>query len=109
MPYPNGFFDCAVAVSSLEFVHDLEAASREIKRVLRPGGSFLFVTPGSSPILDLGLKILTGNDAKKDFGKRREIVVPTMERHFRFERKMTAPALLGSVVRLYLGVRCTPR
>jgi hypothetical protein len=38
--------------------------------------------PGHSPVLDAGLKILTGNSASRDFGDRREQIVPTLHRHF---------------------------
>lgn len=106
IPYPDGFFDCAVAVSALEFVSDLDRVCAEIRRVLKPNGYFLFITPGTSPLLDFGLKLLTGNDAGKDFGNRREIVVPTAAKHFRLERTISAPPLIGAAIRLYLGVRC---
>jgi ubiquinone/menaquinone biosynthesis C-methylase UbiE len=108
IPYQDHYFDAAIAVSALEFVHDLEAVCREIKRVLKPGGHFVFVTPGTSPILDLGLKLLTGNDAKKDFGNRREIVLPVTRKHFAFEKTLTAPWLVGRVLPLYSAVRGRP-
>ncbi len=108
IPYQDHYFDAAIAVSALEFVHDLEAVCREIKRVLKSDGHFIFVTPGTSPILDFGLKLLTGNDAKKDFGNRREIVLPVMRKHFAFEKTLTAPWLVGSVLPLYSAVRATP-
>jgi ubiquinone/menaquinone biosynthesis C-methylase UbiE len=107
-PYSDHFFDAVLAVSALEFVNDLEAVCREVKRVLKPDGRFFFVTPGTSPILDMGLKLLTGNDAKKDFGNRREIVLPVTRRYFAFEWTLTAPPLLGSVLPLYTAVRCRP-
>lgn len=108
LPYQDDYFDAAIAVSALEFVHDLEEVCREIKRVLKPDGYFVFVTPGTSPVLDLGLKLLTGNDAKKDFGNRREIVLPATRKHFAFEKTLTAPWLLGSVLPLYSAVRARP-
>jgi ubiquinone/menaquinone biosynthesis C-methylase UbiE len=108
MPYPDNSFDAAIAVSALEFVHDLEAVYREVKRILKPDGRFFFVTPGTSPILDLGLRLLTGNDAKKDFGNRREIVLPVARKHFVFEKTLTAPMLVGSVLPLYSAVCCKP-
>jgi ubiquinone/menaquinone biosynthesis C-methylase UbiE len=108
LPYPDAFFDAVVAVSALEFVTDLEQACSEIRRVLRPNGHFFFVTPGTSPVLDFGLKLLTGNDAKKDFGNRREIVLPVTRRHFAFERTLTAPPVLGLAVPLYRAVKCKP-
>lgn len=106
IPYPDDYFDAAVAVSSLEFVSDLEAVCGEIQRVLKPSGRFIFVTPGTSKVLDLGLKLLTGNDAEKDFSGRRQIVIPTTRKYFQFRRTLTAPPLIGSLLRLYLAVEC---
>ena len=108
LPYADKFFDAVLAVSALEFVHDLEAVCREVNRVLKPDGRFIFVTPGTSPVLDLGLKLLTGNDAKKDFGNRREIVLPVTRKHFAFEETLTAPWLVGNVLPLYSAVRGRP-
>jgi ubiquinone/menaquinone biosynthesis C-methylase UbiE len=106
LPYPDNYFDAAVAVSSLEFVSDLEAACAEVQRVLKPGGRFIFVTPGTSKVLDLGLKLLTGNDAEKDFAGRRQIVIPTAKKYFHFKRTSTAPPIIGSIVKLYMAVEC---
>jgi len=108
IPYQDHYFDAVIAVSALEFVHDLEAVCREVKRVLKPDGRFIFVTPGTSPVLDLGLKLLTGNDAKKDFGNRREIVLPMTRKHFAFEKMLTAPWLVGTVLPIYSAVRARP-
>lgn len=108
LPYSDNFFDAVVAVSSLEFVHDLEAVSREVKRVLKPDGRFIFVTPGTAPVLDFGLKLLTGNDAKKDFGNRRQVVLPVMRKQFVFEKTLIAPWLVGNVLPLYSAVRGKP-
>jgi SAM-dependent methyltransferase len=108
MPYPADYFDAVVAVSALEFVEDMEQVCLEVKRVLRAEGRFFFVTPGSSPVLDLGLKLLTGNDAKKDFGGRREIVLPVTRRHFLFERALSSPPLIGRAAPLYRAVRARP-
>ncbi len=40
MSFPDSFFDAAVAISSLEFIEDIEKAARELARVLRPGVIF---------------------------------------------------------------------
>ena len=106
IPFADNFFDAVVAVSALEFVTDLETVCREIKRILKPEGCFFFVTPGTSKVLDFGLKLLTGNDAKKDFGNRRELVLPMTRRHFTFEQTLTGPPLLGALTPLYRAVRC---
>jgi ubiquinone/menaquinone biosynthesis C-methylase UbiE len=106
IPYPDEFFDAAVAVSSLEFVGDLDTACAEIRRVLKPKGRFIFVTPGSSKVLDFGLKLLTGHEAENDFRGRRQIVIPTTRRYFQFRRTLVAPPIIGNLLRLYSAVEC---
>src|SRR2546422_279428 len=96
MAFPDNFFDAVIAVSTLEFVNDQESACQELKRVLTPDGFLIVVTPGHSPVVDLGLRILTGKKAQEDFQGRRESLVPTLERHFSLERRLTAPPPIGS-------------
>jgi ubiquinone/menaquinone biosynthesis C-methylase UbiE len=105
MPFEEKFFDVVVAVSALEFVADLDAACVEIKRVLKPGGSFIVVTPGHSPLVDFGLKVLTGKSAKNDFGDRRQGLIPTLLNHFSVQQELTVPAHGTSVVHLYTALK----
>ncbi len=101
LPFPTGFFDSVVAVSALEFIEDIESACLEIKRVLSPGGSLIAVTPGHSPVVDLGLRILTGKSAKQDYAGRRERLVPVLLRHFSATTIRRVPAWGGRVLCLY--------
>jgi len=106
LPFSNGFFECVVAVSALEFIDDLDAACTEIVRVLTPGGFFVVITPSSSPLLDAGLKLLTGESAKRDFGNRRNKVIPTLRRHFFVAERRSvgiAPLTIYTGMRLYVG------
>lgn len=48
LPYAEGAFDAVVCVDVLEHVADLEKVLDETKRVLRPGGWFLFDTINST-------------------------------------------------------------
>jgi len=42
LPFPDGTFDAVVCQFGLMFVPDKAAAAREVRRVLHPGGTFLF-------------------------------------------------------------------
>jgi ubiquinone/menaquinone biosynthesis C-methylase UbiE len=114
MPFEAASFDCVVAVSSLEFVADLDRACREIRRVLTPEGALVLVTPGHSPLVDFGLRVLTGKRAKEDYGARREATMPTLMRHFTVVAQKTFPpvgarlACLYSALRLTAGYSVTP-
>jgi SAM-dependent methyltransferase len=105
LPYDSHTFDCVVAVSALEFVDNLDLVCKEVKRVLKPSGIFVAVTPGHSALVDLGLRILTGKKAQDDFGNRRENIIPVLTEHFRVGKKSIAPPVLGFVVPLYVGLR----
>jgi ubiquinone/menaquinone biosynthesis C-methylase UbiE len=91
LPYPDGMFDLVIAVSTFEFVTDARRAITELARVLSPGGRIIVVTPGQNPLLDLALRIFTGESAEKDFGDRRKLVVPTLTREMRLERSAYFP------------------
>ena len=45
LPFQNGQFDLAVAVEVLEHIDGHAGFFREVARVLKPGGMFLFTTP----------------------------------------------------------------
>ena len=82
LPFEAEFFDCVVAVSSLEFVSDLEQVCQEVSRVLTPEGRLIVITPGTSKVLDLSLKVLRGKDGKADLAAGRSLVMPALEKWF---------------------------
>ncbi|MGD0475473.1 MAG: class I SAM-dependent methyltransferase [Candidatus Velthaea sp.] len=95
LPFPDAMFDAIVAVSAFEFFPDAGRAINELARVLAPGGRIIVVTPGRSPLLDLALRIFTGESAAKDFGDRRERIVPTLTRAMRHLRSIFFPFRFG--------------
>jgi ubiquinone/menaquinone biosynthesis C-methylase UbiE len=103
LPFKNCFFQTVVAVSALEFIDDLEKVCHEVKRVLQPRGSFVVVTPGHSPIVDLGVRIMTGASPKNDFQNRREGVLPSLYREFVVNQRVDYPSLAYGV-RLYTAL-----
>lgn len=105
IPYPDQCFDSIVSVSALEFVESADEAFAEIRRVLKEGGVFVFVTPGHSWILDLGLKLLSGAEAEKDFERRREGVIPAAKKYFRILDVRVFPKILGSILPVYTAMK----
>jgi ubiquinone/menaquinone biosynthesis C-methylase UbiE len=49
MPFPDASFDVALCQMGLEFMPDKDAALREMRRVLAPGGRLIFNVPGPTP------------------------------------------------------------
>ena len=104
MPYVDGYFQTVVAVSALEFVDDLAALCREVKRILEPGGIFAIVTPAHSPILDLGVRVMTGVSPQADFQNRRQGILPRLYQEFVVDRRADYPPFAHGV-RLYTALR----
>lgn len=46
MPFPDSNFDYVFSNSVLEHIENIDGVLREVSRVLRPGGRFLFTVPG---------------------------------------------------------------
>jgi len=91
MPFADDAFDCAIAISALEYVVDIDRGCREILRVLRPGAPLILVTPGQSPLLDFGLRVLGGENADDNYGDRRRNLMVALERHFVVDRLIQWP------------------
>lgn len=109
MDWETDFFDFAIAVSALEFVDNLDEVCEEVKRILKPSGSFFVVTPGQSPLLDFGLKMLTGKSAKEDFADRREMILPTLHKHFDVKKQLAYPRFGSSLIKLYTALELQPK
>jgi ubiquinone/menaquinone biosynthesis C-methylase UbiE len=106
LPYQTGFFDCAVTISALEYVPDIEAACQEIRRVLRPDGMLAVVTPGATPLWDLALRLSTG-ESPRQYADRRQKLQPALRRAFTLTRELRIPRLGPPAVRLYTGLLLT--
>jgi len=92
MMFEDGFFDVVVAVSALEFIDRIDDAAAELARIIAPQGRLIAVMPRKSRMLDLALRVATGEDAEHDYEGRRERVVPALRKHFDIRRtKSFAP------------------
>lgn len=87
LAFPDAFFDVIVSVSAMEFVQDIAGAAAQAARALRRGGRLIVVMPVKSQVLDAILHVLTGADALRDYGDRRERVLPALLQHFRVVKK----------------------
>lgn len=105
LPFTAQTFDCIVAMSCIEYMDPLDHAAQEIRRVLKPKGVFLFVTPGNSPLIDFGHDLLTGRKVGEGYGNRREALIPTFRKYFVIQQELTAPRFGGRLMTLYRGYR----
>lgn len=93
--FTSGFFDAIIAVSALEFIDDIESACRELVRIVKPGGRLFAVMPRKWALLDLALRLVTGEEAQRDYGDRRELVMPALRSHFRIVQRRKTPIYLA--------------
>jgi SAM-dependent methyltransferase len=107
LPYEDDHFDCTVAISTLEYVPDIESACREIRRVLKPSGVLAVVTPGVNKLWDLALRLSTG-ESPSQYANRRQQLQPALRRHFNLVREIRVPRPSHPAVRLYTGLLLTP-
>lgn len=107
LPFGDRVFDCIVAMSCLEYMDPLGRVVQEVKRVLAPKGCFVFVTPGNSPLIDLGHDLLTGRRVREHYGDRRDSLLSLFKSSFVVEQELARPALGGKLLTLYRGLRLT--
>jgi SAM-dependent methyltransferase len=74
VPFRDGAFDVVVAINFLEHIEDDQRYFREMVRVLKPGGQFLFMAPkGYAGRLGYRLKKILGFTADQEgFGHARD-------------------------------------
>ncbi len=60
LPFEDGLFDAVTSLWVLEHVRSPERVFREIRRVLKPGGKFFFVTPYAFSYVLLAKRLLGG-------------------------------------------------
>jgi SAM-dependent methyltransferase len=105
LPFKDKVLDLIIAVSCLEYMDPLENAVQEIKRVLRPDGCLIFVTPGNSPVIDYLHDLLTGRKVKEHYAQRRDVLIPSFTRSFVVQQELAIPPFGGRFMTLYRGFR----
>ncbi len=109
LPMADASFDLVVVVSALEFVTDIDQVCAEMHRVLTPDGTLCVVTPGQSRLIDLGLRVLSGEKAEDTFTGGRAKVVPTLHRYFTEVAVAEFPPCAPRSLCLYTALRMKPR
>jgi ubiquinone/menaquinone biosynthesis C-methylase UbiE len=56
LPYENNTYDYVVSCFTLCSIKEINDAIKEIKRVLKPGGKFIFLEHGKSPDREISIK-----------------------------------------------------
>lgn len=79
LPFPDGYADVVVAMWMLYHVPDLDQGLSEIRRVLRPGGTFVAVTNGDAHLAGL-LRAAGGEPLVTQFSAENGAAV--LRRHF---------------------------
>lgn len=62
--YPDGYFDCVVCMSVLEFVEDLPGTMTELARITEPGGVIVLGFPGENFATRLGYLLIRSPDPR---------------------------------------------
>jgi ubiquinone/menaquinone biosynthesis C-methylase UbiE len=109
LPYENAYFDRVIAIGGLDWVADLDAACREIARVLVPEGRFVLVMPGQSKLVEWGFKLFTGKQSPADHQRQRERVLPTLMQYFEVVRSVNYPPVLGNALSLFQAFDLEPK
>ena len=99
--FPDNFFDAIVAASVLEFLDDLDAAIREIKRILKKDGLFITICPMESRFLDYLVSLYSLKPAGEEFGESRMYVTTTLEENFTVLVKGYMTPLIGKYYPVY--------
>jgi SAM-dependent methyltransferase len=83
--FPDGYFDAVVSVEVMEHVLDLDAYLRDIWRLIRPGGVFIWTTPSGNRLSSSHIYgVLTGRiDATQEGYRRLRWEDPTHVRRLR--------------------------
>ncbi len=68
LPFATGALDCCISAHVLEHLYLLAEGLEEVRRVLRPNGSFIFAIPTEGGLgWELGRRLVTGPRLRRDY------------------------------------------
>lgn len=104
LPFPEGYFDCVVALSVLEFVKDLDRAFGEISRVLKEDGTAVIGFPVENIFTDLAFFAI-GINARNVHPVNQEDILTSAKKYFVLDTLRTFPLNLPLKVSLFAHCR----
>ncbi|MGD8228153.1 MAG: cobalamin-dependent protein [Desulfobacteraceae bacterium] len=91
LPFKNNAFSVVVATSALEHFKDLDGAVSEIARVVKPGGSLLFLSPTENLFYRFGRWVFRYKKPEDHYHSAKEIQL-VLDRYFSSEIERYFPA-----------------
>jgi ubiquinone/menaquinone biosynthesis C-methylase UbiE len=102
LPYPDGFFDAIVSVSTLEHLDDLDQAYREVKRVTKPGAAIVLSFPVRNVVTDAFYRLF-GFTPRDIHPNSHADIVTVAKKHFRLAKVKKFPPGLPDNLALYMS------
>jgi len=92
-PYPAGYFDAIVAISTLEHLSpaDQPRVMSQVHRLLRPGGTFVVGMPGLNPMMTTAFRFLRC-DIKKYHFSSPELALEAAKEFFTIDKVFKQPS-----------------
>ena len=104
IPYQDQFFDAVISISTMEHLDNLDAALREVKRVLKAGGVLVLSFPVRNAITDAFYRLF-GFKPRDIHPNSHADIIAAAQKHFRLSKKKKFPPLLPDNLALYLSCR----
>lgn len=101
LPYESNQFDCIVSVSVLEHIHELDSAMKEMRRILKPGGTAFFGFPAKNACMN-GFFRISGYDPDKIHPNSDKFILKKAAEHFH----VASVNKLSFVIPLYVACKC---